>query len=84
MIQLTNHKVKSHAESKCVTCGQIFASLESFRGPMKKHQAEGRVSYYAGNAKNFHCQDCKESYKSHDAWMNHLSNVHLTEAQRQG
>ena len=84
MIQLNNHKEKSHKENKCFTCGEIFASRESFRDHMKKHQAEGRVSYYPGYVKHFHCDDCKESFKSHDYWMNHLSKVHLTEAQRQG
>ena len=37
-----------------------------------------------GNNFKFKCTSCSVAFKSHDGMMNHLSTVHLTEAQRNG
>ena len=82
--QLNNHMAKYHTEIWCLLCEENCSNVETFRNHAKKHKMDGQVSYYPGNTAGFHCQDCKELYKSNDSFMNHLAQVHLTEGQRQG
>ena len=52
--------------------------MESFKNHgQKKHS-------YPGYAFNFKCTPCKESFKSDDDLMEHMHQVHLTKAQREG
>ena len=83
-VQFNNHNSKHHTEIQCLICEEKCSNVEIFRNHAKKHKMVGQVSYYPGNTAGFHCQDCRESYKNHDSFMNHLSQVHLTEGQRQG
>ena len=85
MVNINDHKEKYHiTEHKCLVCGDTFVNMESFRKHAEIHKYKGQVSYFPGNSAFFNCNECKESFKSHDYMMNHLSEVHLTEAQRQG
>ena len=84
-VLLDEHREKAHkGPIKCVTCGNISLNMESFREHGKKHMEEikKRSSHYPGKANNFKCSPCKVFYKTNDELMNHLSEVHITEAQR--
>ena len=81
-----DHRDNVHPGFKCARCGNITPNMDSFRRHMKKHELElkkGNVSY-PGNTSNFKCTPCKLSFKSHDKLMSHLSEVHITEAERTG
>ena len=85
MIKINDHKEKYHkTEHKCLVCGDTFVNRERFSNHAEIHKYKGQVSYFPGNSAFFNCHECKESFKSHDYMMDHLSQVHLTEAQRQG
>ena len=73
---IETHK-KSCMQHICLTCGEIFnASTE-----LQKHKGECAV---IDNLHYFPCDPCKVVFQSHNDIMEHMSQIHLTEAQRTG
>ena len=61
--------------------------MDSLSKHKMKHKAEKKTNSqnsFQGSTYKFKCTKCRVSFKSHDDMMNHLSEVHLTESQRQG
>ena len=77
-VLLEEHKDTKHKGIRCTRCDVVSQDMESF----KKHGEQQHS--YPGYALNFKCTPCKESYKSNDDLMEHMSKVHLTKAQREG
>ena len=77
-VLLDEHKDKSHKGIKCTRCGVVTPDMDSLR----KHGE--RDHGYPGYALNFKCTPCKENFLSNDDLMEHMSQVHLTVAQREG
>ena len=82
------NKVKDSSTLECTTCSSIFPNIECLVKHQKKHEAENKpdnnLPRDMGNNFKFKCTTCSVAFKSNDDMMNHLSNVHLTEAQRNG
>ena len=86
-VLLNEHKEKGHKNLVCPVCANVSPYEGAFKVHSMVHGAEiKKVSqpYYPGNVHNFKCTPCKESFGSDDDLMNHLYEVHLTEAHRNG
>ena len=77
-VLLEEHREKQHKGINCTRCGEVLPDMES----LKKH-GEQKHSY-PGYALNFKCTPCKENFMSDDDLMEHMHQVHLTKAQREG
>ena len=70
------HK-KSCMHHVCPTCGEICET----KVELQKHKDECAM---LNNISNFPCTPCEIWFQSHDEVMEHMSQVHLSEAQRTG
>ena len=78
---------KFHGGFKCLMCAGTFKTKNNFLKHKRIHDAElsvGRISSYPMNVYMFKCTPCELSFKTGSDQMDHLSEVHLTEAQRRG
>ena len=82
---------EEHKDLECQMCGNFSKNSEAFRihqyvhkGELKQLMPKVNEYYYPGNVHNYRCTPCKESFRSDDELMNHMSLVHLTAAQRRG
>ena len=78
---LGKHKEERHKEIKCVRCGEISAGMASFR-----QHGEKKHNYPTLPKCNsfYKWTPCQLTFKSHEDMMEHLSQIHLTESQRNG
>ena len=86
-IDLDNHVRAKHkgeeplevstSQNICPHCGEIVSNNIE----LQKHKYECEIIH---KVSKFRCTDCKVAFSSHDEMMDHLSQVHLTEAQRTG
>ena len=77
-VLLEEHKEKNHKGIKCTRCEVISPDLQSY----KKH---GELQHdFPVYSLDFKCTPCKESYRTDDDLMEHISQVHLTESQLEG
>ena len=77
-VLLEEHKEKNHSGIKCTRCEVISPDLQSF----KKH---GELHHnFPVYSLMWQCSPCKKSFKTFDDHMEHMSQVHLTESQREG
>ena len=86
-VLLGEHKEQVHTNLVCQFCGNISPNEECFKAHSRVHGAEskkGPQQNYPGNALNFKCTPCKQSFRSDDELMNHMHMEHLTESQREG
>ena len=77
-VLLQEHKDKSHKGFKCTRCEVVSIDLESLKGHGEKRHN------YPGYSHNFKCTPCRENFVTDDDLMEHMSQVHLTESQREG
>ena len=81
---MLNHKEshKERSDLKCLMCGSIFPTLDSYKKHQKKHKQELNVGPqidYPMNVYNYKCTPCKISFKTNDELMDHMFNTHLSE-----
>ena len=77
-VLLEEHKEKTHNGIQCTRCSVLSPDMESFKKHGEKYHG------YPGYALNFKCTPCNTSYRNGDDLMEHMSQVHLTESQREG
>ena len=89
-VLLGEHKEQVHRNLVYQFCGNVSKDVDSFNthnmvnGHSGAEVKKGSQQNYPGNMLNFKCTPCKQSFSSHVDLMDHLSEEHLTEAQRQG
>ena len=84
---MAEHKEKFHSGLKCLMCAEKFKTKKNLLKHKKMHDIElnvGSISSYPKNVYPYNCTPCEVSFKSNDILMDHLYQIHLTKAQRQG
>ena len=77
-VLLEEHKEKSHVGIRCTRCSVVSPDMESFRKHRERDHGDPKY------AMNFKCTPCNNNYRTGDELMEHMSQVHLTKAQREG
>ena len=77
-VLLQEHKDKNHKGYKCTRCEVVSPDLESLKSHGEKQHN------YPGYGLNFQCTPCKVNFSTDDDLMEHMHQVHLTKAQREG
>ena len=84
---MSEHIDKYHRGFECLMCAETVKTKKNFLKHKRIHDAElsmGRIFSYPKNVCMFKFTPCDSSFKTGSDQMDHLSEVHLTEAQRRG
>ena len=86
-VLMGEHQDKFHGGYKCLMCSSMFKTKKSSLQHKKVHDEELNVHLtapYPLNVYSFKCTPCRESFRTSEEMMDHLSKKHLTEEQRRG